>query len=225
MNHLARATGLVALLVASIPTAAVSSPPFFFDTTFLDADWTVSVESINGGGTGTGWHNGAGWRSTVNTLNDAEPGIVNTIYVFHARNGATYDPSTSGSILSIEYIEETQRVSGGRQSCGLALRQGGVVYYGPGFLSPLTFNDWRPTTQAALVTSDFDAISPGMQSPNFGATGGVIEFGFYRATSTSAGGLGSTTVGGIKTWSVVLDIAQPVATMPSTWGKVKALYR
>ncbi|HEX6790060.1 MAG TPA: hypothetical protein VF247_02005 [Candidatus Krumholzibacteria bacterium] len=54
----------------------------------------------------------------------------------------------------------------------------------------------------------------------------MMEFGFYRAASTSAGGPGSTTVGGIDGWSVVLDLATgPVATTPSTWGRVKALYR
>lgn len=214
-----------------VPVSSLAATVAFSDGTWANTNWTVTTEGLNLGGTGSGTQTASGgnpgsYRRCTDTVNaaDFQP-FSNTVYVFHAMAGATYTPSVSGPIVSINYSEASMRITGGQQACGLALRQGGVVYYGPLFLNPTTFNVWATTTQTALLASSFDATPAGVQNPDFSGSGGVIEFGFVRANSTSVGGSGSTTVGGIDNYSVTLTTAEPVATQPTTWGKMKALYR
>jgi hypothetical protein len=221
----------VALLFLLVPAVSFSGTAVFSDATFTNANWTVITEGLNLGGTGSGaqfasgGNPGAYRRATNTTASALGQGFANTVYVFHKLTGATYDPSTTGPISSITYSEASMRITGGVQACGLAIRQGGVVYYGTLFLNPTTFNVWATTTQTGLVAASFDAAAPGVQNPDFTGSGGPIEFGFVRANSTSVGGAGGTTVGGIDNWSVTVNYEVPVATSQSTWGKVKALYR
>jgi hypothetical protein len=223
---------VICLVVAvTAPGVTHAATVVYQDGTFPDASWTTSVEGINGGGTGSGIQFASGgnpdaYRRTYNTTNSATgTGVSNTVLTFHRMSGAVYDPSTSGPIVSIDYSEASIRLSGGVQACAIALRQNGIVYYGPGFLNPTTFSVWATTTQTGLVATDFDAIAPGLQTPNFTGSGGPIEFGFSRSNSTSTGGPGSTTIGGIDNWTVTLNTEQPVPTALSTWGKIKSLYR
>lgn len=201
------------------------------DGTFANADWTSSVEVINAGGSVNAYQVAAGgnpgsFRRVENTLNSAiGTGVSNTVFGFHRFAGGTYDPAVGGPILSISYAEDSQRISGGVQACGLAVRQGGVVYYGPGFLTPTAFGTWVTTTQPALVASQFDAAAPGVQNPNFSIAGGPLEFGFYRSNSTSVGGGGGTTYGAIDNWTVTLTVDAAVPAEATSWGDLKALYR
>lgn len=227
-----RIVGIALLFVAGVFPAAVRATTVVFqDGTFPNASWTVLIEGINGGGTGSGTQTASGgnpgaYRQTTNTTNSAVgTGFSNSVFVFHRLAGAVHDPSTSGPITSIDYSEASIRISGGAQACGLALRQGGVIYYGPLFVNPTTLNVWATTTQPGLTAANFDALAPGLQTPNFTSLGGPIEFGFARANSTSTGGPGSTTVGGIDSWTVTLTVEEPVAVRRSTWGEIKALYR
>lgn len=205
----------------------------FQDGTFLNADWSITTETLNLGGSVTGAQVATGgapgaFRRITNTLNSAAgTGVSNTVYGAHFRAGAVYNPATTGAILTINYSEDSQRNSsvGGVQACALALRQNGTIYYGPGFLTPSTVGVWATTSQTGLVASQFDAAAPGVQNPDFSPTGAPIEFGFSRANSTSVGGDGGQTIGGIDDWTVVINHDAPVATHPSTWGKVKALFR
>jgi len=221
----------VLCLAALLPVDSIASTVIFQDATFTNASWTVTTEGLNLGGTGSGVQSASGgnpgsYRRATNTTNSAlGQSFSNTVWVFHKLAGAVYTPSTDGPIVSIDYTEASMRITGGVQACGLAIKQGGVVYYGPGFLNPTTFNVWATTTQTALTAASFDAAAPGVQNPNFSGSGGAIEFGFSRANSTSVGGAGSTTVGGIDNYKVTITGANPVATQPSTWGRVKSLYR
>jgi hypothetical protein len=201
------------------------------DGTFANADWTTTVEILNAGGSVSAFQVASGgnpgvFRRIENTLNSAiGTGVSNTVYGFHRFAGGTYDPTVGGPILSINYAEDSQRISGGVQACGLAVRQGGVIYFGPAFLTPTAFGTWATTTQAALVASQFDALAPGMQNPDFSVSGAPLEFGFFRANSTSVGGSGGTTYGGIDNWIVTLTVDGAVATEATSWGGVKARFR
>ena len=220
------------LLLAALTPSAQAQTTSFNDVNFFDADWTVTVEVLNLGGTATGAQVASGgnpgtYRRIDNTMNSAigQP-FANSVYAFNARTGATFAPASNGPITSIEYAESSMRTSGGQQACGLALRQSGVIYYGPSFLNPAAFGTWAPNSQATLTAAAFDALAPGVQNPNFGVGAPPIQFGFFRANSTSVGGAGSTTTGGIDNWTVTVHFngATPVAAAP-TWGRVKSLYR
>jgi hypothetical protein len=216
-------------LVALAPSARAQSTTFT-DGTFTNSDWTVTVEVLNLGGTATGVQvvtggNPAEYRRTDNTLNSAAgQSFSNTVYCFHAKTTATYSLS-NGPITLIDYAESSTRISGGQQACGLALRQNGVIYYGPSFLNPSGFGTWAPTSQNSLTASSFDALAPGVQNPNFGAGAPPIQLGFFRANSTSVGGAGGTTSGGIDNWSVVVHFNGATAIASSSWGRVKGMYR
>jgi len=220
----------VALLAALAPSAHAQSTTFT-DGTLSDVDWSVTVETLNLGGTATGAQvatsgNPGSWRQIDNTLNSAVgQSFSNTVYDFHAKAGATFAPASNGPITSIDYAESSLRTAGGQQACGLALRQNGVIYYGPGFLNPSAFNSWAPNSQTGLTAATFDALAPGTQYPNFGIGAPPIQFGFYRANSTSVGGAGGTTSGGIDNWSVVVHFNGATAVTANSWGRVKGLYR
>lgn len=226
-----RAAGWAIMLVALMASLAPAATITLQDGVFQNADWTTSVEIINGGGSVIGFQVASGGNPTTfrrieNTLNSAiGTGVSNTVLGFHRFAGGVYDPSVGGPIMSLAYSEDSQRISGGVQACGLALRQGGVVYYGPGFLTPTAFGTWVTTSQPALTAAQFDALAAGVQNPDFSVAGAPIEFGFYRSNSTSTGGGGGTTYGGIDNWNVVLTVDAAVPAEASTWGGVKALYR
>jgi len=224
-------TGLMLSLTLATAGLAPASTVTFQDGTFTDAQWTTTVEVLNGGGSVNAFQVASGgnpteFRRIENTLNSAiGTGVSNTVYGFHRFAGGVYDPATGGPILAINYAEDSQRIAGGVQACGLAVRQAGVIYYGPAFLTPTAFGTWATTTQTGLLAGQFDALAPGVQNPDFSVAGAPLEFGFFRANSTSVGGGGGTTHGGIDNWTVALTVDGAVATTASSWGGVKALFR
>jgi hypothetical protein len=214
------------LVVLFAPVIVDAATATFSDGTFLDANWTTTVEVKDGGGTASGFQVGSGgnpgaFRQTNISLNSSSGSQNNGVWISHRMSGATFNPSLSGAIVSISYSEASLLIST-VQACGIAIRQGGVIYYGPSFLDTYS---WSTTTQPALTAANFDALPAGVQNPNFSNTGGAIEFGFYRANSTGVGSFGYSTQGGIDNWSVTVTYNGPVATEPTAWGKVKALYR
>jgi len=219
------------LLLAALASPARAQSTSFNDVTFTDTDWTVTVEVLNLGGTATGFQVASGgnpltFRRTENTMNSAigQP-FSNTVYAFHYRVGAMFSPASNGPITSIDYTESTQRIAGGQQACGVAVRQSGVIYYGPAFLNPVAFGTWAPNTQLSLTAASFDALAPGVQNPNFGVGAPPILLGFFRANSTSVGGGGGTTAGGIDNWTVTVHFNGATPALASSWGRVKGLYR
>jgi len=228
------ARSLVAALAALFLTALVSpghaQTTVFSDDTFLDANWTITTEILNLGGTASGSQIATGgnpgpYRQTVNTLNSALGfGFSNTVFSFHQRAGATFSPATSGPIASIDYSEASIRLAAGVQACALALWQGGVIYYGPGFLTPSSLNTWVTTSQTGLTATSFDAAAPGIQNPDFGVGAPPIAFGFSRSNSTSVGGDGSTLTGGIDNWTVSVHYLGATSTHSTSWGRIKELY-
>lgn len=221
------------MLSLTLATAglALASTVTFQDGTFTNAQWTTTVEVLNGGGSVNAFEVASGGNPTAfrrieNTLNSAiGTGVSNTVYGFHRFAGGVYDPATGGPILAINYAEDSQRIAGGVQACGLAVRQAGVIYYGLAFLTPTAFGTWATTTQTGLLAGQFDTLAPGVQNPDFSVAGAPLEFGFWRGNSTSVGGGGGTTHGGIDNWTVTLTVDGAVATTASSWGGVKALFR
>ena len=218
---------VLALLITSASTVRAQTATFN-DGTFNPADWTVLTQVLNLGGSVAGTQIASGgtsgpYRQIVNTLSSAAgQSFSNSVFGFHQRAGAVFTPGTSGQISSIDYSESSIRLAGGVQACGLALIQSGVVYYGPGFLTPTTFSVWAPTVQTGLTAAMFDDLAPGVHNPDFSVSGAPIQFGFYRSNSTSVGGGGGSTTGGIDDWTVTVHFDAATPARATTWGAVKA---
>ena len=110
------------LLSVLVPISSFAATVVFSDGTFTNANWTVTSENLNLGGTGSGTQTATGgntgsYRRCTNTLNSAvsQP-FSNTVYVFHKQTAATYTPSVSGPIVSIDYVQDSMRITGGQQA-------------------------------------------------------------------------------------------------------------
>lgn len=215
--------GLFLLVAGTSPGAAAT----FSDTQFLPADWTITTETLNLGGSvtasqvTTGGNPGAFRRINDVLASATGQPFSNSVFGSHARAGATWSPAVQGQIAALAYQEDAYRYAGsGVQANGIALRQGGVIYYGPGSVTPGTTGVWANYAWSGLTATSFDALAPGVQNPDFSPSGGVIQFGFYRANSTSVGGGAATISGGIDNWNVTIEQATPAAV--TTWGRIKA---
>jgi hypothetical protein len=158
---------------------------------------------------------------TVKGTDEAHP--YSAVYVFQRFTPFVYDPSVSGPIVSLDYAEDCLRLTAttGGQATGPALRQGGVV-----FVDGHTGTTAPAWTHFALVdrtAEDFAPYGNAGVHPDFTSSGGLIEFGFYRANSSYASGY--STLAGIDNWMIRLRQDGPVPVQPTSWGRVKALYR
>src|SRR5687768_1474317 len=102
--------GVAGCLIATrVVSADVVS---FTDGTFLNSDWTVTDVALGNGGSQTGTQQLVGGNpgefrlisSSVNIADAAAGG--SSIFSFHGRSGALFDPATQGAINTIDYSEE-----------------------------------------------------------------------------------------------------------------------
>ena len=199
------------------PGTAVITGSVFFDGTFTDSDWGLTKFDNSAGTTSaaqvsTGGNLGA-YRQVTNNVGNAPPpaSCLGTLVGFHAKVGAVYNPAQQGAITSVDYSEDAILISGGGdgQGAGPALIQGGQVYLGPEHVTPSL--SWTHFPNWEIRASDFSAVNvtctafvDASRHPDFSSSGSTIQFGFFRANSTGAGGPGYTTVGGIDNWTVVV---------------------
>lgn len=115
------------------------------------------------------------------------PGALSSVVV---RDGATtYDPSSQGALTSIDFEADVLGASGDVLSfaaagIGFVLIQDGDLY-----IAPVTFDvaTWSPVARLGLVPSDFtNTLDPGT-SPDFSASGGVIQFAVVYGAATTPG--------------------------------------
>jgi hypothetical protein len=216
-----------ALALVLSGSASGVPPTLFFDGDFPDAEWTVVTSSfeVNGmtplpGGTATGAQvstSGDAFRAITHNVPAApSPTTFGAVWSAHFRNGATYDPAVKGPIGSIDYAEDAKRIFGSPlgQSAGVAIRQNGMVFVAQVGTTPE--NVFTRKEGHALKASSFGVMTdsgfPGGASPDFSASGGVIEFGFVRGNSTGAGGSAYTLTAAIDNWAVAVN---PPCTQPS----------
>lgn len=220
------ACGILAALTsmhATAQTAVVS------DSTFLNANWTLSQFFIGNAGTVTGVQNlaignPASSRIVADTVGAAPSAITESIVLGASiYTPFTYNPAVSGAIVSLNYTEDAACTSGcfgSGQSTGPAVLQGGNIYIlssssvitGPGLtfanhaLSGLTAADFGLVN---LTTAG--GIADTTQHPNFSAGGTAMQFGFFRANGSSNGGAGYTLAAAIDNWQVSIFTAAPPA--------------
>ncbi len=211
---------ILALVLLVVGAAqAESFRAVFSDTTFRNQDWSVTTVMLGPGGSTiisqqTQGGNGEAYRAYSNTVNTPTASQYSFIGVFHLRNDAVYDPSTSGAISSVGYSEDTI-LTAGDIGAGLAIVQDGSFFHG-GYRIDSLQPDWVTHSRPSLAAEDFRMWVPDIgwdasAHPDFSATGSPITFGFMRANSADASGWGYTASGGTDNWTVTV-VPEP-ATM------------
>ena len=180
---------LVVLFALSLPAHAAT----ITDSTFNNADWDdlVLSNSFVAASYSAGQVSGA--RNTTFTLTSNGSGGFNVGHIF---TGASYDPSTQGAINFLDFTYDARYVAGqisGQATRGLLLQNGS--YYGT--VNPTTH---LPRSQSSFTGFSFLGLTEsswfkwtalggaGGATPDFSATGGVIQFGYNNGN-----GLGQAT--------------------------------
>lgn len=183
----------------------------FSDSTFNDADWQLeTITSGNGGTVAVQQRNledeASSFREITNTVYSVSRGVNSDVLGAHWKVGAIYDPHTQGAIAGIDYSEVAILIDGfgEGQAAGLALRQNQQIYLP---VSRLTTPEpgWTPKELNDLQAQDFVAIGTTDRHPDFSATGTPIQFGFFRANTTTNDQY--SIISGIDDWSVSINPA------------------
>ena len=179
----------------------------FADDTFDDSDWHITRMSVNNAGSVSAVQEATGGNP------DSFRRIINhcagtgTIYGFHMKLDAVYNPAVQGAIESLDYFEDSRMFVGfGQgQATGPALHQDGRFYFGPGMLS--NQSTWTTQSRTGVAGETFVEFVNGSghdsgSHPDFSSSGSPITFGFFRRNSN-----GTYTINaGIDNWSVVLSV-------------------
>src|SRR5687768_7821080 len=89
------------------------------DGDFDDSDWDTELQTFGAGGTGGASHlhyqgqASADYRQITITVNTPDSGTTAQVAVFSIKRGATYSPSSDGTIFSVDYSEDSILLSGG----------------------------------------------------------------------------------------------------------------
>ena len=214
----------VACLFSAASASVHADIVFFSDATFANSDWESEVFLHGNGGSSSAVQTQTGgnpmsYFQITNDINDAPTGDFSSVWAFYRRIGAEFDPSTQGAINFIDSSQDAIVFSTPStilfQSIRVGLRQNGSVYAAGG-VNP-TSESWTSVLFEGLTQSDFALIDPvqgfptdlGL-NPDFSTSGSTIEFGFLRTNSTSFGGPGSTTIGGVDNWMLTVNHAVAV---------------
>jgi hypothetical protein len=188
-------------LALSLPVVGHATDVVIADDAFPGSNWTTLV-SANNGATSAESQAAGGNPGTSRYMAHNLPS-PSSIVVYHFYTAATYNPSVSGAIDSIDYREDQIEFSppffGAAIGARPALRQGGIPYYGPDLT--YTSTSWTTRSLPGLTAASF---SDGSTSPDFSASGGPIEFGYVRGNTNSPGGSFYVTQHGIDNWSYTL---------------------
>ena len=199
-------TALVVCLSALRPAEAATV--VYSDSTFANSDWILVQGSSLGVGAGTSTAeqqtsggNPGDYREVSLTQNTSGT----QIYALNILDTASYNPSAQGAITSISFSLDSKTFTSSDthtdiQALGFVLLQSGNYYTKSGFTSGVP--SWTAGSLTGLTASDFSQFGGGAGMPNFSATGGPIEFGFFDANSGTAN---LTTNVGVDNFSASLD--------------------
>ena len=226
----------VLALAASAGLASNASAVVFFDGVFNNADWslttTLNTNAAGSSAFGLQFLTGGNpneYRRIRNQLTVSSP--TGILHGFHMNVTAFYDPSNQGAIASIDYSEDSinfVNAPGNGQGSGLAIIQNGRLYRtSAALIMPFSsFSTWQPNAQPGLTPASFWEVDPstGMViagSPDFSASGTVMQLGFWRGNSNNGS---INTECGIDNWHVDI-IPAPGATALLGLGGLVALRR
>lgn len=231
---------LVAGLIAASACAAQAQT--YFDGVFNDPDWTLTTIT-NAGGAGSSVQafqmpfggNGGTYRIIRNNLSVSA--IDSRVFGVHMNVNAFYNPSTQGAVTSINYSEDSKNFlnqGGNGQGSGLAIIQSGNIYIlrNPILVMPFSgYSNWAPNSAPGIVASDLWLLDNAGnvfagQNPDFSASGGVMQFGFWRGNSSGTISSGTfNTECGIDNWHVQVVPAPGAAALLGIAGLLGARRR
>lgn len=184
------------------------------DGDFATGDWAVVAATFDDqgnpvtGGSVEGVQQPGGMPGTMRQVTNVTPAAPSpetftSTFGIHVYTGGTYDPAVEGPIGAIDYAEDARGIDK-PQATGLALRQGGRVYYTG--LEIFEGAAWRRIGLRVVTAAGFAELTAAgviqESKPDFSATGAPLEFGFVRGNSTGPGGTGYTSIAAIDNWSV-----------------------
>jgi hypothetical protein len=181
----------------------------YTDTVFRDDDWDTYREGD--GSTGVFQFEGGGnpapsrWVSNT-VLPDS------TVYAFHMRRSAAWDPSASAGVVSVAFSIDGMPLddaAGDGMGFTFAIRQGGrnfevVTSAGVGSVAGV----WKTLSYTGLTAGDFRTVTGALATPDFSATGGLITFGFRTGNTAVGEGYGRAAL--FDNWSVVVTPVVPI---------------
>ena len=213
----------VAATLMALGTTPSRAELVISDAMFNPSDWSATVYSVSGTASHTdeqsltGGNPGA-YRRMSHILSSS--GNIGVAHLFLADS---FDPSTAGAIVSLDYrenrIEFNPPFTGAAIGASPVLRQDDVFYFGPS----ITFTNlsWDAVQLTGLTATDFTSIS--LEHPDFSTSGGLIHFGYARS-NTSNSVVGVTTQHGIDNWSYTVHaIPEPGSFMITIVGALGAL--
>ena len=185
----AAASCLLVLIAATSASAIVT----YQDGTFSNANWVIETTSIGGGGTGSGVQvSGVGTpgeaRRVTSSVNAPAGSAILQFHRYGTSQATRYDPAVLGEIGDVSFDIDARMVSGFGDGQGLtiALKQGQLVYAGPGMATGSS-GVWVHRSLRGLSASDFTRIDGQPGEPDFSATGLPIRFGFVTSHATTGG--------------------------------------
>jgi len=215
LARIAAAAGIIAA-VAIAPAANASVT--YSDGVFNPSDWNelnifgpgngggsnVAVSQIPVGG------NPNQYRQIVITLDATLPGT--SIFNLNINNNAFYNPATQGAVTFIDYSEDSIAFNdaGNVQGSGLLIIQNGALYVqrNPVLVMPFSsFSTWGANAAPGLLAPDLWEVTPSglldpTSNPDFSATGGVMQLGFWRGASSGNATFLGVREAGIDNWNV-----------------------
>lgn len=202
-----------AILVSSVGllASAAAANVIISDGVFAPADWSLISIDVGGNGSTTTVSQqltGGNPNEYRRVFNSVAGPSNSAIWGLHLYLPSSYDPATQGAVSSVCYSEDAILFAGAGsgQASGMLIEQAGKYYVGPSHAT--AFAVWTNISDPLLVQGNFSEIDlssgalNGFSNPDFSAAGGTMQFGFFRANSTSGGAY--TRDGGIDNWSVCI---------------------
>jgi hypothetical protein len=175
---------MVILIVMAVFAAggAMAGTLVFSDGTFNNADWSVPSQFglIFAGQVPTGGHPGSYRENAVESCECLD-------YIANLNRNFVYNPSAQGAITAITYNIDLITTNAEGAGYFALVEQGGVLYFDadPQSTASATSNSWQ-NWNLALNLGGFIRLDRKPGSPDFGATGAPLTFGYL----VSAGGAG-----------------------------------
>jgi hypothetical protein len=199
--HAMRRAAAMLCAVVVLGASAARADIVISDGSFDPSDWSFAasgsfafhdeIQNPSGG-------NPSAFRTTIAGF-IAVPDGISILNLFLP---LAYNPSLQGAVLSVDYQEDQIFFDPAPANTEIGafplLRQGGEYFMGPyiGFINA----SWETVQLTGLTGTDF---SSGSTHPDFGVTGGPIEFGFARIFGMDDGGSNVMQIG-IDNWAYTL---------------------
>jgi hypothetical protein len=185
----------------------------FSDGTFDDADWSGSVLASVGGTSFSSSQTAAGGNPNAFRQLQHTYGGNGSIFTGHLRDGAIYDPATQGAVASISLSFDLIGFDFGASnavSYQALLFQNGFYYSSSEFrLIQAPSDQWKGFDLSDLEAADFFRLNGSGETPDFSATGALIQFG-YSASNGTGNNQQTMTDSGIDNWSVrITSVPEP----------------